>query len=104
MKDLVSVLNVTAVLILVNCQLGLDGRPSDVEVILFGQLLDVHVDSGVAEVVGFVAGFVLGLVVPDIVADHYVALLVYLGLDTASIAWRNETEWKIEYLFLNSEV
>lgn len=93
MKDLVSVLNVTTMLVLVHCQLRLDGRSSDVEVILFGKLLDVNVDSGVAEVVCLVAGFVLGLVVSDIIADHYVAFLVDLELDATWVARSNETEW-----------
>lgn len=92
MKDLVPVLNVTTMLVLVNCQLRLDGRSSDVEVILFGKFLYVDVDSGVAEVVGFVTGFVLGLVVSHIIADHDVALLVDLKFDAARIARRNKTK------------
>lgn len=61
------------------------------EMILFGQFFDVDIDSGVAEITWFVTGFVLGLIVTDIVADHYVAFLVDLELDTTTIAWRNET-------------
>lgn len=101
MKDLVSVLNIAAMLILINCQFWLDGWASDMEMILFWQFFNVDVDSGVAEVIWFVAGFVLGLIVTYIVTDHHVAFLVDLELDTASIAWRNETEWREEYLFLN---
>lgn len=104
MKDLVSVLNIAAMLVLVNSQLRFDGGASDMEMILFWQFFDVDVDSGVAEIVWFVAGLVLGLIVTYIVTDHYIAFFVDLDLDTASIAWGNETEWMEKYLFLNYDV
>ena len=79
-------------LILIDTQYRCNSRPSYLEVVFFGKLLDIHVDSALLEVILFEIGLMLSRKVVPLSTNHHVVLLTRLGLAQMHVLRYCETE------------